>query len=135
MLANGLLRNGEVRRDLADRKLVASDEFQHVTPMGVGESAKNRIRGSARPITGLGRLRNAHIVRVHFRRGLTQPGDGPIVRGASWSRRLNRPGPRQRSRPSSGGKIPNLSGTYRSTRVGRGRRDGSQSAIRRSASG
>jgi hypothetical protein len=35
-----------------------------VAPMGVGESTKYRIRRSAPPITGLGRLRNAHLVRI-----------------------------------------------------------------------
>jgi hypothetical protein len=45
MLAHGLLRDGEVRRDLADGELVAPDELQHVAPMRVGESAKNRIGG------------------------------------------------------------------------------------------
>jgi len=35
-----------------------------VAPMGVGESAQNRIWGSEPPITGLGRLRNAHFVRI-----------------------------------------------------------------------
>jgi hypothetical protein len=32
--------------------------------MRVGESAQNRIRGFAPPITGLGLLRNAHFVSL-----------------------------------------------------------------------
>lgn len=92
MLTYGLLRNRKVFCDLANCKFVASYEFQHVTPMGVGESTKNRIWGVAPPVTGLGGLRNAH-----FRRGLTRPSEDPAIIRAGAG--MGSPAPRQRSQP------------------------------------